>query len=621
MIMPMHYKVIDTELSFQNQSLFVNNKPIELKQATYKTLELFIQSRGKIISKDDILDHVWESVIVSDASIFKQVELIRKLFKQAGLPKDAIKNVYGKGYKIKYEITKIDEPVIKLNRNINETKQEKKPILKYSIIVFSILVLAIILVYFGLLNQSPKPNFLNNEQRKSMIALMNNDWKDGLQNINTSIDNHKNELSNDDLAFLLGNKGEAQYHLQEYENSIDSYGKALKLYNKTNGKKQAGQIHLKISTSLNMLPQSKESYTTQLKHINAAIELFQQSDSTIEMIDAQMVLAHLYQKNNKIDQAITLFEKTIVDANNINDTTGAMMANNNLAAAHLILNHYDKAIELGQKGLDMALKIGKSRYIANSYSFLSNLYQNQYRSVEAMEMIEQAIKRQLSTQEFSYLSPKLMNLDFLLVQTYQFDKAKELLILSEKYAKFLKMKNGVSIISLYKGLNAARQNNWREAEEHLTQALKISQRQNFKYKQPLTKAYLALAHFFNNNNLQAIEIANQVLNTDESDKQSKAIAALSLAYVYTYIEKTELADKWFQKVQNLQNPKWLFEYQLFLKLKLERQNDSILAIQTQKEIEDVQKAMIELSKSSKVNEEIYQNLVIQITEKIQTNSE
>ena len=89
-----------------------------------------------------------------------------------------------------------------------------------------------------------------------------------------------------------------------------------------------------------------------------------------------------------------------------------MIANNNLAASYTLINDYAKAIELGQKGLHMTLAIGKGRYIASSYSFLSDLYLHQYKSVEAMEMIEQAIKYQLASNEYSHLVTKLITLNF-----------------------------------------------------------------------------------------------------------------------------------------------------------------------------------------------------------------
>ncbi|MFK8011003.1 MAG: winged helix-turn-helix domain-containing protein [Marinicellaceae bacterium] len=610
----MNYQIISTIFTIKDQNLSINGEAIDLKSASFQTLQLLLKSQGDVISKDDLLNHVWKDVIVSDSSVFKQIEIIRKLFFKAGLPKDTIENIYGKGYKIKYEI--IQTPESSTLEKVKNQPIKSTKTMAISLFLIILIVAALLFIYSKYLNNSNQSNYLNKSKRQSMIELMTNNWEEGMDIIVRSINQDKSHLSIDDLAFLYGKKGKAHYHLQEYDKSLESYNLALKYFLRVDDKKNAGQVHLDMATSLNMLPQNSQSFDSQKNHIDTAIGFFQQSESPIQMIDAQMVLAHLYQKNNKVDEAILLFEKTITDAISINDDTGAMMANNNLAAAHLILNHNDKALQLGQKGLDMALKIGNGRHIANSYSFLSGLYQNQYRSIEAMQMIQQAIKHQLANKEFSYISPKLTTLNYLLVQTYQFDKAEELLELAGKYAESLKVKNGVSILLLYKGLNAARQYNWQEAEESLKKGLKISQSINFKYKQPLNKAYLSLAYYFNQNSLQAIEQATEVFNSDGSDDQSKAIAALTLAYSYSSIEKTELANQWFQKVQQLQNKKWLFEYQLFLTLKLERQNDSILAVQTQKEIQEVKLQMLDLSQSAQVDEVIYQDLVSQISKKI-----
>jgi len=453
-----------------------------------------------------------------------------------------------------------------------------------------------------------------------MVSLMNNDWEKGLQHVNSIIDNDEKRLSKSDLAFLYGKKGLCEYHLQKYNKSLKAYGDALNLFKELNDKRHMGQTHLNMAKSQGLLPNNKDYYGDQLNHINMAIELFKKSDSNMLMIDAQMTLAHFYKKNNKIQQSIKLYEKTINDANQIGDTAGAMIANNNLAATYLITNNYEKASELGQQGLQMALAIGKGRYIASAYSFLSDLYQHQYKSIQAMEMLEQAIKYQLSINEYSYLGPKLITLDFLLTQTYQFEKATELLNLSDQYAQSMKMRSGTSIITLYKGLNAARQGDWSIAEKNLKTALEISQKTNFKYKQPLNISYLALAYFFNNNYLQAIEPATSVLDDEKSGQQEKAIAALALAYTYNFLEKQDLADQWFVETQKLQNPKWLFEYQLFLKLKLERQkqNNSILVAQTTKQIKDTSLQMLELTKSAQVDETIYSDLKAQITKIIES---
>ncbi|VAW48985.1 hypothetical protein MNBD_GAMMA03-511 [hydrothermal vent metagenome] len=614
----MYYKIINTIFKFDGQDLYINNKSYKGKRATIEALLLFLQNNGNIVSKDELLKHIWKDVIVSEASVFKLVQLVRNIFIKAGLPKDIIENVYGKGYRITYNIERLPKDF-----SIPAVASSNRAGLSFKSYYFTITT--IILLGVGLLiytDTSQKVDFLNLDKKESMVALMNSDWEAGLLQIDTILQQDSSHLSSGDLAFLYGKKGLSQYHLQRYNKSIKSYRQALKLFKSLNDKVHLGQTHLNLARSYGRLTSADNSHEKQQEHISSAIILFEQTNSQEKIIDAQMALAYFYKKNNKIPDAISLYEKTILDAQNIGDTTGEMIANSNLAAAYVVINDYDKAIELGQKGLQVALEIGKGIYIANTYSFLSDLYQNQYKSIEAMAMIQQAIKYQLSTNALTHLSPKLITLNFILVQTYQFDKAEELLKLSSQYTMSMNANSGVSIISLYQGLNAARQNNWLEAEQHLLEALAISQRINFKYKQPLNQAYLALAHYFNNNYLQAIEPAMAVINNKSSNQQSQAIAALALAYTYGLMEKIELAEKWYLQTQKLQDPKWLFEYQLFLKLKLERQqqSNSILISQTEREIIDISLQMQNLAQSVLVDADIFTNLKQQILQKIVSNN-
>lgn len=618
----MNYQIINTLFKVEGHGLFVNNKPYPLRNATLKTLVFFLESKGKIISKDDLMDYVWEDVIVSDSSVFKQIELIRKLFSYAELPQDSIETIYGKGYKIRYDIVECSGDIQSSTPQSNSTKIQASNNSKSIYIISTVIVLiAVLFIYYNFNSKNTNP-FLSPDKRQSIVDLINNDWEEGLVYLNNFLQDNKEHLTNSDFAYLYMKKALAEYHLQDYKNSLETYQSSMDLYEEINDQVPMGQIHLKMATNYSLLPDSEEFYDVQQKHIAAAIDLFEKTNSQEKMIDAQMVLARFYKKYGSIEDAIKLYEKTIIDARNINDSAGAMIANNNLAATYLIINDYDKAIELGKIGLDMSLEIGKGRYIASSYSFLSGLYQQQYRSVEAMDMLEQAIKYQLTINEYSYLSPKIVTLNYLLVQTYQHQKAEELLNLTSQYVQSLKMKSGSSIVALYKGLNAARQYNWKASVKLLTQALNISQKINFKYKQPLNQSYLALAHYFNRNYLRAIEQAMSVIKNDKSDKQAKAIAALALAYSYAFIEKLDLAEKWFIETQNLQNPKWLFEYQLFLKLKLERQqvSNSILIPKTLVEIEEVSKQMLALTKSAQVDAEIFTALKLQINKIIDSKT-
>lgn len=604
----MFYRILCTEFKLHQDFLLINNQRQEIKSATLKTLTFFLQSNGEIVSKDELLAFVWGNIIVSDSSIFKQVELVRKLLIKASLPKNVIETIYKKGYKLRYEAKEISPEEIRKTDKKTSIKLIKFSHYKILVAVFMLGITGFVI--FLNYDKTNKVDFLSLDKRESLVLLMNNDWQVGLKKIQTMLHDDLKKLSKGDIAFLHGKQGRAHYHLLQYQLSLTAYEKALKLFDQLEDDRHSGKTHLNMAATLRHLPQIDHHLEKQLVHIKAALSLLKKSNSPILVIDAQMGLAYFYLDNDNIDKAIALFEKTVIDAQNINDTIGAMIANNNLASTYLINNDYHKAIELGHLSLTMALEIGVGRYIASSYSLLSDLYQHQYRSSQAMEMIEHALKNQLANNEFSHLGPKLFALNYILVQTYQYKRADEMLNLTERFVKNQDSTLSLGTIALYKGMNSARKSNWKEAENLLSTALSISQQSNFKYKQSLNKAYLSLALFFNNNSLKAIEKAKEVLNDQASDKQSKAIAALALAYTYSSLEKPELSNKWLLHFEKNQNPKWLFEYKLYLQLKLEEQQSehSILTHQTLNEIAKIEQQMLKLSKSVELDKALYNGL-------------
>lgn len=124
----MKFKLLDAVFKINGDQLEVNNQPYECKKNTLDTLLIFLQSDGAVVSKDDILSQVWKDVIVSDASVFKQVQLVREIFVDSGIPRDVIENVYGRGYKIKYEIETIDNDQDSLAATLQTLSQKPRKI-------------------------------------------------------------------------------------------------------------------------------------------------------------------------------------------------------------------------------------------------------------------------------------------------------------------------------------------------------------------------------------------------------------------------------------------------------------------------------------------------------------
>ncbi len=84
-------------MDLRTQEVKQNGKSIELSKKEFQLLEYLLKNKGKIVSKDDIISHVWdyESNILPNT-----IEVFVKYLRNK-LGKDTIKTVRGFGYKLK----------------------------------------------------------------------------------------------------------------------------------------------------------------------------------------------------------------------------------------------------------------------------------------------------------------------------------------------------------------------------------------------------------------------------------------------------------------------------------------------------------------------------------------
>lgn len=88
-------------LSFNpiNKRIYENNIDLNLPIKVLDLIELFIENRGEIVTKDMIINRLWTvNEDYSEGSIRVYINQIKKLFKN----KDVISNIKGIGYKIEF---------------------------------------------------------------------------------------------------------------------------------------------------------------------------------------------------------------------------------------------------------------------------------------------------------------------------------------------------------------------------------------------------------------------------------------------------------------------------------------------------------------------------------------
>lgn len=99
-------KFNELTVQFDNRRLFVNEKEVVLTRKEYDLLLYFIMNEDKVLSKEDIAEHLWgdDMSLTADSFdfIYNHIKNLRKKLIDNGC-KDYIKTVYGIGYKFSKE--------------------------------------------------------------------------------------------------------------------------------------------------------------------------------------------------------------------------------------------------------------------------------------------------------------------------------------------------------------------------------------------------------------------------------------------------------------------------------------------------------------------------------------
>ncbi len=613
----------NVRFEFFDDCLHVNDEKQKLNHRTIKALLLFLTSKNKIISKKIILQHLWEGVVVSDASIFKQIHLIKQLFNDAGLPEDCIENIYGRGYRLRYEVEEIlpnyspqqqeKAKVVERHRSQKFTKLKTK----FFVLSLGLLLLAGIVLIIQKKNSTTETiNIYSANKKQEIIRLVKSNWKNGKKYLDQELNKNRN-YSQADKAFLLENLAMTENKLRNTQDSIHHSKMALALYKKLNDIKQQGVVHLNLAKSYAIIGNA-ESNPKRVHHIKQAKTFFTRIKDTEKLLDTQIALALYFLSINDLDESLKIFKQAQIFAQQNKDKIGEMLVINNLAVIYGKMNDYEKALKLTQDGLDLTLKIGEAQYIAKAYNNLGRMLLYLYNDEKALKMIQQTIKYQLSSHDYGEIIQTVNTLNLLLVQTFHYNEAKELIQLIEKYSHIFSPKSKKIIFSLYLGMNEARIGDWEKAEKFLANAYGIAEDIANSRHEPFAQSYLALSEYFVNKNISALQRAKNVMANKNADDKSKALASLTLSYVYTDMGNLDLAQDWFERSKQYFNSKWLFEYKLFLDLQLKRQraSQSILIAKTEKQQLIITQKIKTLQHKILLDEDIFKHLKNTLTEQI-----
>src|SRR5258708_5902713 len=90
------------QLFTNRRELFVDGVPAPLGSRAFDVLQMLVEARGDLVTKDEILSRIWQGIVVEENTLQVQITRVRKAL---GKDRGFLKTISGRGYRFVAEIT------------------------------------------------------------------------------------------------------------------------------------------------------------------------------------------------------------------------------------------------------------------------------------------------------------------------------------------------------------------------------------------------------------------------------------------------------------------------------------------------------------------------------------
>lgn len=105
----MIYKFNNIELDTDKYILLANGNEKSVEPQVFNLITYLVQNKDRVISRDELLDHVWKGRVVSDTSINNSIKSARKSVGDDGIKQQVIKTIHSRGYQFVAEISNANQ--------------------------------------------------------------------------------------------------------------------------------------------------------------------------------------------------------------------------------------------------------------------------------------------------------------------------------------------------------------------------------------------------------------------------------------------------------------------------------------------------------------------------------
>jgi TolB-like protein len=104
------FRFDDYVLDIERRELRRAAEPVALEPQVFDLLVYLVRNRGRVVSKDDLIDGVWGGRIVSDSALTTRLNAARKAVNDSGAAQRVIRTVPRRGVRFIGEVSEDDEP-------------------------------------------------------------------------------------------------------------------------------------------------------------------------------------------------------------------------------------------------------------------------------------------------------------------------------------------------------------------------------------------------------------------------------------------------------------------------------------------------------------------------------
>lgn len=98
-LIPMNYRFGPFELDLAKVELRANGMLRPLEPQVFALLALLIENRERLVTKDEIIEKVWDGRVVSESAIASRIKSARKAIDDDGIGQRFIKTIHRQGFR------------------------------------------------------------------------------------------------------------------------------------------------------------------------------------------------------------------------------------------------------------------------------------------------------------------------------------------------------------------------------------------------------------------------------------------------------------------------------------------------------------------------------------------